>query len=255
MSIKLDLSNKTALVTGATGDLGRVITRTLARAGAAVAVHYNTKEKNAIELCAEVQARGGNAFAVKADVTDADSIFAMRDTVAAKLGAPHIIVNTAVIQYQWTSVLEQAPEDYESQFRSCVLHNVLMAKAFVPAMIERGWGRVIALNTECAMQCAPSQSAYVSGKRGMDGVLRVLAREVGPHGITVNQVAPGWMISDRDRAAGTERQPGYEMSVPLRHRGEDQEIANAVLFLASDLAGFISGAYLPVCGGNVMPTI
>ena len=255
MSINIDLSNKTALVTGATGDLGRVITRTLAAAGAAVVVHYNNNGEKAAELCAGVQAAGGKALAVQADVTDAGSVFAMRDTVAAKFGVPQIIVNNAVVQYQWTSVLEQAEEDYESQFRSCVLQNVLMAKAFVPAMIGRGWGRVIAINTECAMQCAPSQSAYVAGKRGMDGVLRVLAREVGGCGVTVNQVAPGWMISDRDRAAGTQRQPGYESSVPLGHRGEDQEIANAVLFLASDLAGFITGAYLPVCGGNVMPAI
>ena len=126
---------------------------------------------------------------------------------------------------------------------------------FVPAMIAKGAGRIIAINTECAMQNLPSQSAYVSGKRGMDGVLRVLAREVGPHGITVNQVAPGWTISDRDRAAGTERQPEHEKNIPLRHRGVDQDIANAVAFLASDLAAYITGVYLPVCGGNVMPGI
>ncbi|WP_369674232.1 SDR family NAD(P)-dependent oxidoreductase, partial [Enterococcus lactis] len=92
----------------------------------------------------------------------------------------------------WTSVLEQGIEDYESQFRSCVLQNVLMAKAFVPDMISNGkGGRIIAINTECAMQNFPGQSAYVSGKRGMDGVLRVLAKEIGEHQITVNQIAPG----------------------------------------------------------------
>jgi 3-oxoacyl-[acyl-carrier protein] reductase len=132
---------------------------------------------------------------------------------------------------------------------------VHMAQAFVPGMIEKKWGRVIAINTECAMQNAPGQSAYVSGKRGMDGVLRCLAKEVGGHGITVNQVAPGWMISEKSRAEGTERQEQYERNIPLRRRGEDQDIANAVAFLASDLAGFISGVYLPVCGGNVMPGI
>jgi 3-oxoacyl-[acyl-carrier protein] reductase len=89
----------------------------------------------------------------------------------------------------------------------------------------------------------------------MDGLLRVLAKEVGPANVTVNQVAPGWTICDRDRNSGSERQPDYDKHVPLRHRGEDQDIANAVAFLASDLARFISGVYLPVCGGNVMPTI
>ena len=145
--------------------------------------------------------------------------------------------------------------DYEGHFRCCVLHNVLMAKAFVPAMIQRQWGRVIAISTECAMQALATQSAYVAGKRGQDGVLRVLAKEVGGHNITVNQVAPGWTISERDRAAHQERQPAYEQNVPLKRRGTDQDIANAVAFLASDMAGFITGAYIPVCGGIVMPCI
>ena len=179
----------------------------------------------------------------------------MREFGSERLGAPDIIVTNAVSQYTWTSVLEQAPEDYESQFRSCVLQNVLMAQAFVPGMIEKKWGRIVAISTECAMQCTPSQSAYVAGKRGMDGVLRVLAREVGEHGITVNQVAPGWMISDKYRESGEESQPGYERNVPLKRRGTDQDIANAVAFLASDLAGFISGVFLPVSGGTVMPAI
>jgi 3-oxoacyl-[acyl-carrier protein] reductase len=179
----------------------------------------------------------------------------MQCTVTQQLGDAAIIVNNAVVQYEWTKVLEQSVENYESQFRSCVLHNVLMAQAFVPAMQKNGGGRVVAINSECAMQNFELQSAYVSGKRGMDGVLRVLAREVGEHGITVNQVAPGWTISENFRNSGEERQPDYENKVPLRRRGTDQEIANVVAFLASDLASFITGAYIPVCGGNIMPAI
>ena len=108
-------------------------------------------------------------------------------------------------------------------------------------------------NTECAMQNFVGQSAYTAGKRGMDGVLRVLAKEVGTYGVTVNQVAPGWTISDKSPAAVADED--YRSKVPLQRRGTAQEIANAVLFLASDLASYITGAYIPVCGGNVMPTI
>ena len=92
----------------------------------------------------------------------------------------------------------------------------------------------------------------------MDGVLRVLAKEIGEHQITVNQVAPGWTITDRDRNSFKPLMPRlnpYSKNVPLKRRGEDQEIANVVAFLASDLASFITGAYIPVCGGNVMPAI
>ena len=251
--LKIDLSGKLAVVTGGTGALGRVMVLTLAQAGADVVINYYQNEAMAGQLRTEVASLGRRALAIQADVTDQDAINTMRDQVVNTLGHPDIIVNNAVIQYKWVHILEQSSADYESQFRSCVLHNVYMAKAFVPAMVERGWGRVIGINTECAMQNFVNQSAYTAGKRGMDGVLRVLAKEVGAHGVTVNQVAPGWTISANSQAGQGDE--AYRVKVPMQRRGTDQEIANAVAFLASDLAGYITGVYLPVCGGNVMPTI
>jgi 3-oxoacyl-[acyl-carrier protein] reductase len=253
--MNIDLTGKIALVTGATGQLGRVMIRTLAQCGADVVIHYLKNEENANKLLEEITSLGRRAMIVQADITNLQSIMSMKEVVFEKLGAPDIIVDNAVIQYKWTSVLEQAEEDYESQFRSCVLQNVFMAKAFIPSMIEKKTGRFIGINTECSMQNFPTQSAYVSGKRGMDGVMRILAKEVGEHQITVNQVAPGWTISEKDRLSGTERSFEYEKNVPLKRRGTDQEIANVVAFLASDLASYITGAYIPVCGGNVMPGI
>jgi 3-oxoacyl-[acyl-carrier protein] reductase len=254
--MEIKLHGKLALVTGGTGQLGRVICRTLADCGADVVVNYLRSQAGAEELTADLRARGVRALAVQADVTSADSIQAMRSQVLAVMGkAPEIIVNNAVIQYAWTKVLDQPAADYESQFRSCVLHNVLMAQAFVPAMAARGWGRVIAINTECAMLNAPTQSAYVSGKRGMDGVLRVLAKEVGPSQVTVNQVAPGWMISENVPDEDSQHALNYKANIPLRRRGHDQDVANLVAFLASDLAAFITGQYISVSGGNVMPAI
>ncbi len=253
--MNIDLSDRVALVTGASGELGRVIAMSLAACGADIAVHYHRNRARAELCCDEIRKNGGKAFTFVADITELASIQVMQLQVEASLGSPDILVNNAVTQYLWKPLLEQEVAAYEGQFRSCVLQNVLMAQVFVPAMIRKQRGRIIAINTECAMLNQPTQSAYVAGKRGMDGVLRVLAREIGPHGITVNQVAPGWMISERDRLNHTERQPTYDENVPLRHRGEDQDVANAVAFLASDLAKFITGVYLPVCGGSVMPTI
>ncbi len=253
--VSIDLTGKLAVITGGSGELGRVMARTLAKAGANIAVHYFHGADRAEKLVEELKSMGVNAKAFTANVGDLDSVLAMKDAISASMGDPDIVVDAAVVQYQpWTSVLEQPITDYKSQFESCVLHNVNMAKAFIPAMKEKGWGRFIGINTECSIMCTPGQSAYAAAKRGMDGVLRVLAREVGQFGITVNQIAPGWMISDNWR-----REPGddsaYASKVPLRHRGQDQDIANAVLFLASDLAAFITGAFLPVCGGNVMTSI
>jgi 3-oxoacyl-[acyl-carrier protein] reductase len=251
----IDLTNRTALVTGATGELGRVMARTLAACGADLVIHYLKNEAKAQELVREIEALGRRAFAVQADVTNGNSIASMKEAIMKKMSQVDIVVANAVIQYKWTSVLKQSPEDYISQFESCVLQSVHLAKAFLPEMIERKQGRFIGINTECSMQNFPNQSAYVAGKRGMDGVYRVLAKEIGEHQITVNQVAPGWTVSDKDRAAATERNSSYELNVPLKRRGTDQEIANVVAFLASDLASYITGAYIPVSGGNVMPAI
>ncbi|MHC1786339.1 MAG: SDR family NAD(P)-dependent oxidoreductase [Christensenellales bacterium] len=253
--MQIDLGGKLALVTGSTGQLGRTIALTLAECGADVVLHYLKNEEKAAELAQKVASMGRRAIPVQADITDKESVDLMAALVKGQYKAPEIVIDCAVSQYKWLPVLEQDISCYEEQFRSCVMQNVLMAKAFIPDMIKAAYGRFIGINTECAMQCLPTQSAYVSGKRGMDGVLRVLAREVGEHGITVNQVAPGWTISDNDRANGTQRDPAYEAHTALKRRGTDQEIANAVAFLASDLASFITGVYLPVCGGYVMPGI
>ncbi len=255
MAINIDLSGSVALVTGGTSQLGRVMVRTLANCGADLAIHYHQNEEGAKKICVEVEALGRRALAVKGDVGALSAVMEMRAAIQGKLGDPHIVVTNAVSQIVWNTVLEADPASYEDQFRTCVMQNVHLAKAFVPAMIARKSGRFIGINTECTMQLKPNQSAYASAKRGMDGVLRVLAREIGEHQITVNQVAPGWTISDRDREQGTERNEGYEATVALKRRGTDQEIANVVAFLASDLASFITGAYVPVCGGNVMPAV
>ncbi|MEO3944845.1 SDR family oxidoreductase [Gorillibacterium sp. CAU 1737] len=253
--MEINLSGKRALITGATGQLGRVIARTLASCGADVALHYHSNADKAFELAREITALGRQAVPVQADITDKESVFALKERIASELGEVDIVVANAVIQYEWKSVLEQPEEDYESQFRSCAMQSVYLAKAFVPGMIERKGGRMIGINTESSMQNFPGQSAYVAGKRAMDGIYRVLAKEAGESQVTVNQVAPGWTISERDRLEHTERSESYERTVPLKRRGTDQEIANVVAFLASDLASFITGAYVPVSGGNVMPAI
>ncbi len=259
--MKIDLKNKIAVVTGATGDLGRTMVRSLAECGADVAICYYNKKDFANELKNEVEKKYCvRAVTVQADITEESSVKAMKKKIVRSLGIADIIINNAVIQIEWKNIVDQNPKDYESQFKSCVMHNVYMAKAFVPDMIKQNYGRVIGINTECSMQNFETQSAYVSAKRGMDGVLRVLAREVGRYNITVNQIAPGWIISDSCRGAnGSEKNINqdfpYTDRVPLQKRATDTDVANAVCFLASDLAGSITGVFLPVCGGNVMPAI
>ncbi|MCJ7693877.1 MAG: SDR family oxidoreductase [Anaerolineaceae bacterium] len=257
----LNLSGKIAIVTGGAGQLGRAMCKGLADCGADVGICYYSQQEYAEELRLSIeQDYKVRALAIKTDVTDLNSILEMKKIVNDRLGSVSILVNNAIIAHEWKKILDQDVESFESQFRSSVLQAVLMAKAFIPDMIQQNYGRVIGINTECAMQMLPYQSAYVSGKRGMDGIYRILAKEIGPHNITVNQIAPGWTLSDNCREhdgteANLKQDFPYIDTVPLHRRGSDAEVADAVCFLASDLASFISGVYLPVCGGNVMPCI
>jgi len=253
--LKVDLTGRATVITGATGELGRVMARTLARCGSDVLLHFHENEQGAHQLCEDIQELGRRAGVVQADVGQAAGVARVAQIAKQTVGEPDIVVLNAVQQiHPWSPVLEESVEDYESQFRTCVLQAVHLAKAFVPAQKRKGWGRFIGINTECAMQMFETHSAYVAGKRGMDGVLRVLAKEVGRFGVTVNQVAPGWTLSDKDRKAPPD-DTNYARAVPLGRRGTDQEIANVVAFLASDLASYVHGAFVPVCGGNVMPCI
>jgi len=245
--MNINLTGQAVLVTGASGQLGRVMAKTLAACGANVIVHYIQNKDKAEQLAGEIK-----GMAVQADITNEASVMRMREIILQQFDHVDIVVNNAVIQYTWTSILEQPLEDFASQFESCTMQSVLMGKAFLPAMIERKAGRFIGINTECSALCNANSGAYAAAKRGMDGLYRVLAKEVGDSGVTVNQVSPGWTISDRDRENGTEIAPEYSQNIPLARRGTDQEIANVVLFLASDLSSFVTGVNIPVCGGAVM---
>ena len=248
----INLSGKTALITGAAGQLGRVMARTLAASGADIALHYRSDEKGAALLADEIRAMGRRVFPVQADITREAEVNRMAAQVTENLGTVDIVVNNAVIQYGWKTILAQSLQDFQSQFDSCILQSVLTAKAFLPAMQRRGGGRFIGINTECSTLCLADSGAYAAAKSGMSGLYRVLAKEMGGHNITVNQLSPGWTISDRDRDNATEDAPEYNKRIPLGRRGTDVEIANVVLFLASDLSSYITGANIPVCGGAYM---
>jgi 3-oxoacyl-[acyl-carrier protein] reductase len=250
--VLIDLSNRVALVTGAAGELGRPIARTLAACGAKVAIHYQSSRDAAERLCNELNADATRACTVSGDVGKLDDVLAMRPIIEEKLGPVDIVVNNAVTWFQERPVIEQSFDDFERVFRSSVIHTWATARVFSEPMIERKWGRFISLGTEVTSQALVNRAPYSAAKCAMDGLIRSMARELGEHGITVNQVAPGWVISDKDRRDRDEVQPLYESGVPLRRRGYDQDVAYMIAFLASDLASFITGVRVPVCGGNIM---
>jgi 3-oxoacyl-[acyl-carrier protein] reductase len=248
----IDLSGKVALVTGATGELGRPIARTLAACGAKVALHYFSKRDVAERLCEEMNTSDGRACIVSGDAAELGDVTAMRGIIEDKLGSVDIVINNGITWFDYRPTVDQTADQFERVFRSSVLQLWAAARVFSPRMIERKWGRFISLNSEVTSQAAENQSPYTAAKCAMDGMARSLARELGKHGITVNSVAPGWVISDKDRKWRSEVDPAYEYNIPLKRRGYDQDVANMLAFLASDLAGFVTGVRVPVCGGNIM---
>ena len=181
----IDLKGKCALITGATGQLGRTMARTLAASGADVVLHYLKNADMAQTLATEIESMGRCALVVQADITKEESVKNMQEVIAKKAEFAHIniVVNNAVVQYEWTSILNQPLENFSSQFESCTMQSVLTAKAFLPAMLEKGQGRFIGVNTECQALCNANSGAYAAAKRGMDGLYRVLAKEVGVGGV------------------------------------------------------------------------
>ncbi len=257
----IDLSGKVAVVTGGAGQVGRGIVKRLAQAGADVAIAYHSSGEYAGQLKEEVITKYGiRAMAVQVDVTEESSVCQMKEKIHAELGTVDIMVINAMVRHTWKKVLEQSPQTYQAQFEGFILHSVHMIHAFVPDMLEQKWGRVIGINTECAMQMFPYQSAYAATKRSMDGLLKILAKEVGEYNVTVNEVAPGWVVTDNCREIDV-MEPNYMQdfpyipNVPLRKRCTDLDVGDSVVFFASDMADCITGVYLPVDGGNVMPCI
>ena len=256
--LSIDLRGHLALITGASGMLGRVIARTFADCGADLVLHYHRNKHDADMLAVELRRNTGRrVMTVQADITNPEDVARMKqDIAAAKIGVPDILVHNAVIQYEWKPVIDQPLADFDSQYNSCVMQTVHMVKSFVPDIIAKGsGGRIVVINTECSALAEANCGAYTAAKRGLDGLVRVLAKELGPHQITVNEVAPGWTVTENDRRLHTEVQPDYDKTVPLGRRGTDAEIAQMCAFLASPLASFTTGAYIPVSGGRVMPAI
>ncbi len=251
MSHTIDLSGKVALVTGAGHGIGKNIAQTMARAGAKTVVNYRRSAEKAQAVVDSILAAGGEAMAVQADVTDREQVERMKQTVQAQFGTVDILVNNALDQQPWKPFLEFDWETFQIQVDGSLKALCNNGWAFLPAMQQKKWGRFINISTVCFIENLPTQSAYNSGKGAMYSWSRTVAREVAPDNITINVIAPGWMRTEKvdPNSEGVKR---YAEGVPMKRQGDAQEIANVALFFASDLADFVTGAFVAVSGGLYM---
>jgi 3-oxoacyl-[acyl-carrier protein] reductase len=244
------LEGRVALVTGGGRGIGAAISRVLAREGAAVAVNYSASQEKAERVVRQISDAGGRALAVQADVRDPAAVEAMVDQVITAFGRIDGLVNNAISGRQSGKLDEATMEDYETAFgfgARAVINTVTAAR---PHMRRGGGGRVVNIVTELWNMAPAGWSVYMAGKGAMVGVSRSLAVELGPENITVNMVAPGWM-ADEKVDTDSSGSKSFAQQLPLRRHGSADEIGNACAFFLSDLASYVTGAYIPVCGGRI----
>ena len=244
------LNGKVVLVTGGGRGIGAAICRVLAREGAAVAINYSASQDKAEAVAAQIRDAGGQAETFGADVRDAQAVQAMVQSVAARFRRLDGVINNAIGGRQDGSLEEATAEDYATAFDfgcRAVLNTITAAR---PIMQAQGGGRIVNIVTELWNMAPAGWSVYMAGKGAMVGVSRSLAMELGPDNITVNMVAPGWMADEKIDTTSP-GSLGFGASLPLRRHGSADEIGNACVFFLSDLASYVTGAYLPVTGGRI----
>ncbi|MCX5496000.1 SDR family oxidoreductase [Kaistia dalseonensis] len=243
---------KTALVTGASRGLGAAMAKALAAAGWAVAVNYAHDDAGAARVVDDIAMLGGKAASFKFDVTDKASVRHGIATIAHELAPVELIVNNATGPQPMMPIEDQSWDDHLDQLRFFVKAPLLLLQTVLPDWKTRKVGRVINIGSEVVDIGNPDFGHYVAAKAAMVGLTRSWARELGPYGINVNLVAPGFVPVERHATATADDIEDYRRDVPLARMGVPEEIAATVGFLASPQADFITGQTIAVNGGRTL---
>ena len=244
------LEGKIALVTGGTGGIGAAICLSLAEAGAKVATNYRNKEK-AEKWQQEVKAKGFDIAIYQADVSDYDACEKMVKQIESDLGPIDILVNNAGITKD-TTLRKMTKEQWDAVMSINLDGLFNVTRHVVEGMTNRGWGRIINISSINGQKGQLGQTNYTASKAGMHGFTMSLAQEVARKGVTVNTVSPGYIATDMVMAVPEEIRNNIITQIPVGRLGTSEEVAAMVSFLASDQAGFTTGANFAMNGGQHM---
>jgi len=246
------LQDRIVLVTGASRGIGAATARLLAAHGAAVGVNYLQNRAAAEAVVEAITEAGGRAVAIQADVRDQAEVEAMVGRVSDELGFIDTLVSNASIQFPVVPFMEYPWEAFHGKLVGELGAAFFCCRAVAPAMIEARRGCIIAVSSGLSRHPGHGFCAHSTAKSGLDAFVRALALELGPHGIRVNTVAPGLTITDATSFLPQEAKDASAHAAPLGRNAEPEDIAGAILAMAADATGFMTGAYLPVSGGSLM---
>jgi 3-oxoacyl-[acyl-carrier protein] reductase len=239
-------------VTGASRGLGAMIASRLAAEGWPVAVNYRSDAEGAAGVVSAIRSAGGRAEAFAGDVTDEAAVPEMVASVVDALGPVGVLVVNATGPQPLLPVEKLTWRDHLNQLEFFVKSPTLLVQAVLPSMRSLGGGRVVQIGSDSPRRALPHTSAYNAAKEAQLGLARTWARELGPDGITVNVVAPGWIPVERHADASSDSLRSYTADVPLGRMGTPEDIASAVVFLASEGASFVTGERITVNGGHTL---
>lgn len=245
------MSEKVALVTGASRGIGKAIALELARAGMHVAVNFAGNRESAEAVAAQIRDMGRKSITVQADVADAAAVEAMFQEVEQQLGPVLILVNNAGITRD-NLLLRMKEAEWDQVLDTNLKGVFLCTKQALRPMMKARWGRIINITSVSGVMGNPGQANYSAAKAGVIGLTKATAREVASRGITVNAVAPGFIETDMTAALGEEMHRQLVQQIPLGRFGQASEVASLVRFLASEESSYITGQVIHVDGGMAM---
>ena len=245
------LDGKTALVTGASRGIGRAIALCLAAEGARVAINYAGNVRAAEEVKTAIEAAGGTAILCQADIADSSAVEAMVANVVKEFGTIDILVNNAGITRD-ALLMRMKDEDFAKVLNTNLKGVFYCTKAVSKLMMKKRSGRIVNMASVVGLVGNAGQTNYAAAKAGVIGFSKSAAKELASRGITVNVVAPGFIGTDMTAGLPESVKEKMLTDIPLGRMGEPKDVANAVLFLASDQASYITGQVVNVDGGMVM---
>lgn len=245
----INLKGKVALITGGSNDVGEAICRGLAGADASVIIHYYKNRTGAEKTCKAITSEGGRAAIYGVDIADKNSVVSLFKFVKERFGRLDILVNNAHLPITRCFFEDATWEEHQEQIDVMVRGTFYCCREAVPLMSEQGCGSVVNILTSQIDHPVKGYSSLVTAASALTGFSRNLAVEMGNKGIRVNMIAPGFVLTGHTPHAPVHVQEAIAKATPLGRLATPEDIAKAVLFFASDLSGFITGAYLTVNGG------